>query len=267
MFTNRERQGMSHFTEGVLQAYLDNEVAADARAQVAAHVGGCTACATRLQELRELNETFASALRVIDSPVIPAAALAEIRARAARRSWRERFAGSSRTLTRAALLVLGLTLAAAAAVPGSPLRQWLVQAWQNLTQTQEVPAPPVVTPAPRPEPAPTATRLEAAAGRIRITLRSPSPDTRIHVLLIEGTRALVESTGNAAARRTATGSGWLELTGTGAGELRISLPRGVPNATIEIDGKAYLIKEGDDLRYLGASADTAGAELIFRPGH
>ena len=84
-------------------------------------------------------------------------------------------------------------------------------------------------------------------------------------MLIEGTRALVVATGGAEAKRTASGNGWLELIGTGAGDLRISLPKAVPHASIEIDGKVYLTKEGDDLRYLGPMADTSGAELIFRP--
>ncbi len=258
---------MSHFTEGVLQAYLDDEVAADARAQIAAHVVGCSACAGRLQELHELNDTFASAVGLVDAPALPAAALAEVRARAARQPWRERWAGSSRTLARAAMLVLGLTGVAVAAVPGSPLREWLVQTWQSFRQPQQEVVAPVPAAAPQPEAPPTGMRLEAAEGRIRISLREPAADTRIHVILIDGTRALVETTGNAAARRIATGSGWLELTGTGAGDLRISLPRGVSNATIEVDGRVLLTKEGDDLRYLGTTADTAGAELIFRPGH
>ena len=258
---------MSHFTEGVLQAYLDDEVAADARAQVDAHVGGCGACATRLQELRELNETFRSAIGAIEAPVLTAAALAEVRTRAERQTWREKYAVSSRTLARAAMLVLGLTAVAVAAVPGSPINKWLTHTWQTLTQVEKPAAAPEVAPAPQPAAPPTGMRLEAADGRIRILLRSPAADTRIHVVLIEGSRALVETTGNAAAKRTATGSGWLELTGTGAGDLRISLPREVPHATIEIDGRLYLTKEGDEVRYLGATADTSGAELIFKPAH
>jgi len=257
---------MSHFTEGVLQAYLDDEVAADARAQVDARVGGCGACATRLQELRELNDTFSNAISAVDVPVLTAAAIAEVRTRAARQTWREKYAVSTRTLARAAMLVLGLTAVAVAAVPGSPINKWLQHTWQTLTQAEPA-APPEVAPAPQPAAPPTGMRLEAADGRIRIMLRSPAADTRIHVVLIDGNRALIETTGNAAAKRTSTGSGWLELTGTGAGDLRISLPREVPHATIEIDGRLYLTKEGDEVRYLGATADTSGAELIFKPAH
>jgi hypothetical protein len=256
---------MSHFTEGVLQAYLDNEAAADARAQVDAHVAGCSACAARLQELRGLNETFAAAVGVVDTKVLTSGALAEVRARAAQQGWRERFSTSRRTLQRAAILVLGLTAAAVATVPGSPFRDWLIKGWTALTESKEkAPTPPVVTPA-APEAPPTGTRVEAVNGRIRILLRSPAAETRIHVVLIEGTRAVVETSGNAAPKRSAVREGFLELIGTGAGDVRISLPRGVPNASIEIDGRLYLSKEGDDLRYLGATADTSGAELIFKP--
>src|SRR5262245_41033071 len=154
---------MSHFTEGVLQAYLDEEVAADARAQVEAHVDGCDACSTRLRDLRQLNDTFASAVAVMDAEPLTSAALAEVRTRAARQTWRERYAVTPRTLARAAMLVIGLSAAAAAAVPGSPLREWLVQTWNSLTEEKAPPAPSVTAPAPvQPELPPTGVRIEPA---------------------------------------------------------------------------------------------------------
>jgi hypothetical protein len=233
--------------------------------QVDAHVAACSACAGRLQELRGLNETFAAAVGTIGAPVLTDASLTEVKARAAQLSWRERFATSRRTLWRAAILVIGLTGVAAATVPGSPFRDWLAQSWTALTQSEKpVPVAPAAAPT-VPEAPPTGLRIQPADGRIRISLRSPAAETRIHVVLIDGTGAVVETTGGAAAKRTATGAGWLELTGTGAGDLRISLPRTVPDVTIEIDGVLYLAKVGDNLRYLGPTADTAGAELIFRP--
>jgi hypothetical protein len=259
------RQEMSHFPEGVLQAYLDDEVGADARAQVDAHVSACADCSTRLQDLRDLAALFASAVQTLDVRPIPAAALAELHVRAQQRSWRERLVGSRRALARAAMFVVGITAVAAAAVPGSPLRGWLIDTWEAIAGDQEVVAPPA-QPEPAPEPAGTAARASAANGRIRVLLRSPDPSSRVHVTLIDGERAVVEATGAAgAAPRTRTGSGWVELVG-GAGDIRISLPRAVPHATVEIDGRLYLAKEGNDLRVLGPTVDTAGAELIFRPG-
>jgi anti-sigma factor RsiW len=157
---------MSHFTEGVLQAYLDNEAAADARAQVDAHVAGCSACATRLQELRALNDTFAAAVGVIDTKVLTSGALAEVRARAAQQGWRERFASSRRTLRRAAILVLGLTAAAVATVPDRVPRL-ADQDLERAHGTQEPAPPPAVVAPAVPEAPPTGQRIEAFDGRIR----------------------------------------------------------------------------------------------------
>ncbi|HSL72108.1 MAG TPA: zf-HC2 domain-containing protein [Longimicrobiales bacterium] len=255
---------MSHYPEGVLQAYLDDEVGADARAQVDAHVSACADCSARLQDLRQLDALFTSAVQTVDVRTIPAAALAELQVRAQQRGWRERFAGSPRALARAAMFVIGISAVAAATVPGSPLRGWLIDTWEAITSDQETVAPPA-QPQPEPEVAATAARATASNGRIRVLLRAPDPSSRVHVVLIDGERAVVEATGAAVAPRTRTGSGWVELVG-GAGDIRISLPRGVPRATVEVDGRLYLSKEGADLRVFSPTVDTAGAELIFRPG-
>lgn len=253
---------MSHFTEGVLQAYLDDEVAADTRAQVAAHVSGCNACAARLQELRDLDTAFTAALQGVDVTPTPAGALAELRMRARRRPFASRWAASRTALARAAMLVLGITLVAAATVPGSPVRGWLAKVWSSVTADHE-PVSPVTTQEAPAAPAEEPTRTGIAPddqGRIRILLQSLATGSRVHVVLVDGERAAVEATG-----RFRTAAGLLEVTG-GSGEIRISLPRNVESATVEVDGRLYVTKEGADLRFLGPAADTVGAELIFRPG-
>ena len=254
---------MSHYTEGVLQAYLDNEVAADTRAQIAAHVNGCVACAARLQELRELGLNFTAAVQGVDVAPIPSAALAELRVRAQRWSLTNQWAGSRKALLRAAMLVLGITAVAAATVPGSPIRGWLVQAWRSVRAEQAVetaPVTPQVVPSPVAE-EPTPLRIAPENDRIRIRLQSPAEGTRIHVVLIDEDRAAVEATG----RRFRTQPGLMEITGS-SGNVRISLPRAVGEASVEVDGRLYVSKEGRDLRFHGPSADTVGTELIFRPG-
>src|SRR5688572_6077236 len=107
---------MSHFTEGVLQAYLDDEVVADARTQVTAHVSGCAECAARLQEMRDLNASFAEAMQLLEASVSAnatpdRATVAALRSRAERMAWRDRWTGSKRYLTRAAVLIFGVALA------------------------------------------------------------------------------------------------------------------------------------------------------------
>src|SRR5687767_2624308 len=137
MFISHERQAMSHFTEGVLQAYLDDEVAADARTQVTAHVSGCEDCAARLQDLRDLHTSFSDAIGALNPVTLSSVSLADLRKRADQETWRDRWTASRRYLGRAAILILGVTVAA---VPGSPVRAWLVGTWNDLTQ-DEAPAP------------------------------------------------------------------------------------------------------------------------------
>ncbi|MDP3908783.1 MAG: zf-HC2 domain-containing protein, partial [Gemmatimonadales bacterium] len=45
---------MSHVDDGALHAYLDGEVTAAERAEIEAHLAGCAACRTRLDEERAL---------------------------------------------------------------------------------------------------------------------------------------------------------------------------------------------------------------------
>src|SRR5687768_14847335 len=138
---------MSHYTEGVLQAYLDGEVAGDARAAVSAHVADCSACSARLFELRDLAAAFSGALQIGDVPALPTAAIAALRRRKVRNPWAARFSGSPAALMRAAGLVLGISAVGAAAVPGSPVQEWLVRVWRGVTDQPEA-TQPVVTPAP-----------------------------------------------------------------------------------------------------------------------
>src|SRR5262245_21222872 len=136
MHISHERQEMSHFTEGVLQTYLDEEVVAGARAQIVAHVSECADCAARLQDLRDSSALFSTALRTLDLEPLPMAALAELLVRAQQRVWRawvERVREVRRPLIRAAILIVGVTVAT---VPGSPVRGWLVDAWNVLTRTE-----------------------------------------------------------------------------------------------------------------------------------
>src|SRR5262245_49518483 len=162
---------MSHFTEGVLQAYLDEEVMADARAQVAAHVSECADCAARLQDLRDSSTLFTTAMRGLDVQPLPMAALAGLRVRGQQRDWVERMSGLRRPLVRAAILVVSVAIAT---VPGSPVRGWLVDAWNALTRPE---APTVSVPAPAPKPEPETKggfAITPEEGRVRILLQRPA---------------------------------------------------------------------------------------------
>ncbi|MGH7468042.1 MAG: anti-sigma factor family protein [Longimicrobiales bacterium] len=255
---------MSHFTEGALQAYLDHEVVAGAHAQVAAHVSECADCAARLQSLHEQNSAFTQAMAALDVSPLPQAALAELRVRAEQQVWRERLRGAGRNWTRAAILVVGVTALAVATVPGSPVRAWLISAWRSVASEPEVTTPvpaPTPTPADRVTETPTPVQVIPVAGRVRIVLQSPAAGTRVHVQLVEGEKALVEI-----AAKLRSGDGRLVAIGA-SGDVRIALPRRLTSASVEVDGRVYVLKEGDDLRYLGPTpADQKDSGILtFKP--
>lgn len=250
---------MSHYTEGVLQAYLDGEVAADTRAGVDAHVTGCIACADRLRELRQLNGTFADALQLVDMKTLPAAVFAQLEFRARNRPWTERLAGSRLALARAAMLVLGVTLVAAAAVPASPLHGWLVRVWKSIADSDAQPAAQAPAAAPAETGTPTGFSVEPVNGRVRVSLTSLANGTKVHVKLVDSDRGLLESTGG----RTVSSTGRIELVGGEAGVVTISLPRSASEAIVEVDGRLYVSKVGSELRFHGPNADALTPEVIF----
>lgn len=251
---------MSHFTEGVLQAYLDDEVAADARVQVSAHVSDCANCAARLQELRELNASFANAMGSLDARTMTTVSLADLRKRAAKESWRDRWAGSRRYLTRAAVLILGVTVAA---VPGSPVRAWLAETWNGLTKDEPAAAPPVQEPplTPEPTPPPTGITVQPRAGTIQVLLESIAPGTVVRVVLTDANRAFVEASGGSTTAKFRTSTGQAVVTGGEQGEIRISVPRDV-NGTVELNGRRLVVKQGEEVRYVGAGEPQRDADGI-----
>jgi hypothetical protein len=254
---------MFHFAEGVLQAYLDGEDVADARAQVAAHVSDCADCAARLQDLRDSSAVFASAIRALDVQPLPMAALAELRVRGQQRDWVERMRGARRPLIRAAILVVGI---AVATVPGSPVRAWLVDAWNALTRTEE---PAVTDRDEKPEAPPElagAFSTVPEGGQVRILLQRAGSETRVHVVLVDSARVTVEVLGAVSVRGTKA-QGLIQVDAAGVPEFRVLLPRTLKLGTVEVNGRTYVRTQGAELRYEGpqGTADTTPSELIFRP--
>jgi hypothetical protein len=242
---------MSHFTEGVLQAYLDNEVTADARAHVSAHVSGCTACAARLQELRDFNATFSSALQVADVRAIPAAALAELQVRANRHAWADRWTRSRSALLRAALFVIGITAVTAVGA----------QVWETLQKREDQPTQPAQAPVVEEVPPPRFA-ITPKDGRVRVILQGLTSGTNIHVHLTDEEKPGVYVVGE---KKFRTAAGEIEVIG-GSGDVRVFLPRTLVAASVEVDGRVFVTKDGENLRFLGGAAERIGNELIFTPG-
>lgn len=95
-----------HPDEARLNEYVDGELDDAARADVAAHVAGCAACAVRLAELRAL---FADLAALPDEPLaadLAPAVLARLPRRARAPAWAPRLALAAQALAAVAAFVL-----------------------------------------------------------------------------------------------------------------------------------------------------------------
>jgi predicted anti-sigma-YlaC factor YlaD len=234
---------MMHVEEGVLQAYLDDEVTAGARTDIDEHLQSCSACTDELTRLRQASQLFASAFR--ESDVVAPSVVAQTRLAEIRR-FQPEFARPRprRALARAAMFIVGLGAVASAAVPGSPVRAWLSDALTRaglLEEPQSATAPPL--PAPEATAAPegtqqsTALAIDPVAGSVRIVLRNVSPTVSVSVQTVDQPRAVVEAAGAASKARFRTGVGLLEVDGIDGGSVVVQIPRGVTSATVERDGR------------------------------
>ena len=103
-------------TDGVIQAYVDDELAAADAADVAAHVGHCVHCQTRAASVMERGSRVGDLLAATagEDPVLASKALARFYARVERASGASMFAAALRsTLSAGAAAATVLAVAAA----------------------------------------------------------------------------------------------------------------------------------------------------------
>lgn len=234
---------MTHVEEGVLQAYLDAEVTAAARADIDRHLHSCSVCAAELERMRSASLLFHNVVR--DSDVMPPVLAAQARLAGLRRLERAPIAAPPRRAwARAAMFIVGLGAVASAAVPGSPVRAWISEALSRAGLLNESPS--AAAPA-HPEEAPavqrdaitesTALSIDAVDGRLRVVLKNVSAEASVTVRLVDTNRALVEATGAAARARFRTGAGLLEMDGVQGGTVVVEIPRSATDAVVQQDGR------------------------------
>lgn len=247
---------MNHPAEGTLQAFLDGELTHEG-AGVALHLRECGRCQAELQALDRANQDLAGALRVLDRPAPVEAARREIARHRGRPAWRV-------PLGRAAVLLAAVSTALSATLPGSPVRQWIADAWRGGDAPQPVATAVGSTPAPAPaQPQPPGSGAADAAGvsvrpvggRMRVDLVRPARGLRVVAGLHGGEQVEVSATGAASRARFQTGPGRIEIADAGAGELRIGIPRTAAAFALEVDGRVVLAGNGDSLRVTDERAE------------
>lgn len=237
---------MAHIDEGMLQAYLDDEVGA--RADIETHLHACADCTAELARLRGAAQLFATAVRTGDVAAPAFAAFTAVR-RAQPEPVRRPLAARL-PLARAAMLIFGFAAVASATIPGSPVRSWISEALRSVGVLPEQPQPavPVVPDSQASAGAveqgsgPAALSILPADGRLRIVLTDVSSDASVRVRMVAGERANVQASGDAARARFRTGPGRIELIGIGKGDIVVDVPEGALDVRVESDGKVLFEK-------------------------
>lgn len=257
---------MNHLNEGLIQAYLDDEVSLRERELVEVHLAQCAVCAGKLQEQRDMAEAVSLGLGLLDvSP--PAGVSPQVlraRAHASRRCGA--FPGwlkpARPSLLKAAVLLLGFSAVTAAALPGSPLREWALAVWQRGAGESVPEAAAVAIPLAQDSVMGGGVSIVPAGGRVRIVLERPAPSTEIRVRLVDDERAGVQALKGLSDAVFKTGSGRIEVVGGTAGTLHVEIPRSVVYASVEVDGVVEVFKEGPALRVVAPDRGEVGQEVI-----
>jgi anti-sigma factor RsiW len=253
----------THWDEGALQALIDGELPPGDAAAAEAHLAACAACAAELRALRNAHERTGAMLAGIDVSAPVAQATMSLRARRLRAG---RYAEARRTLARAAVLVLALA-GVALAVPGTGVHEWAVR---TVVPAAKAPAPQAMTRAAQPaaiapEASPTGVSIRADGGAVKVVLIGVPAQVQVRARLVDGDVAGVLARGPAAATaRFRTSTGKIEVREAAAGTLEVQIPRGAGAATVEVNGRVYVAKDGDALRVLPAAASGQGP--AFRVG-
>jgi hypothetical protein len=180
----------------------------------------------------------------------------------------------SGSLARAAALVLLVAGGAAAVIPGSPIRRWLEQGLERIaavfTAKDEVTPAVVSAPPATAEPGtPFVPGAEMSVtpvnGAVRIAVQATGSG-ELRVLLVDAANVTVQTDSSAHGASFRSGRGRLEVVNVSASDVEVRLPRSLQKATIEVNGRSYLEKDGDQYRVTGPLIRRSSDEIVFRTG-
>lgn len=262
---------MDHPEDGRLLALLDGELPAAAAARVRRHLDGCGRCRRRRDELERASEALGEALGALDVPP-PDREARDVRSHAGARDAGADDAPPSdgdravrsrgRTLGRgaiwkAAVLVLTVGAAASAAVPGSPVREWIAESTRRVAGAFTGQDRPDRSAPEASSPAGVSIRAEGPA---EVSIDDPADGLRLRVRTSDDTLLTVAGRG----ARYRAGDDRIDVTGPEGPELRIDLPSSVA-VRVTVEGR-LLLEQGDDgrLTVQSPAADTT-EEGIYVP--
>jgi len=222
---------MTHLDEGTIVALRDGALVSGDASE---HLHGCGRCRTALEESELQAGRVAAALERLDEPFDVEAAKRRVRDRldaAPERTLRRR---GGLHLGRAAAILL-IAAGAVSALPGSPVRTWLLPA---STDADPVPA----------TTSPTQESLSEGGivvnvpdGRMEIVLSGVEPGSEVEVLWMDAATARVSA---AAGSSFSFAEGRAEAR-VAPGPVRVELPRYAPTVSVQVDGRTYLRRSSE----------------------
>ena len=256
---------MEHPNDGMIRALLDGEALKD-QERLEAHLVECPRCAEVASAQSSRLQAVTEALAVFDKD--PPLEMA--RARLLRRE-REILRGWSRVrrnLPRAASFAVLITAGAAAALPGSPVRDWLVGGWESLTSGGD-PSPASL---PGEEEAPgggeisggaetVGATLRAVEGRIELHVRDLPSEASVTILLVPGDQAGIFAEEGT---RFRSERGRLEAVAP-PGDVTVEVPSGASQVLVIVNGDIFLRKTDQGMELFGPVRTRTPTEIRFGP--
>ncbi|HEU0013148.1 MAG TPA: hypothetical protein VFQ45_05665 [Longimicrobium sp.] len=266
---------MGHPRFELIRALAAGALAGDERACVARHLERCARCRAAMASIPALVRRVEQAT---DLPV-PDGAWERI---LARRAAGERVivpamptgaiavARPARTLPLRRAAVVGLALGgiASAALAVPLVTDWLrpgAEAGEARRPASPAPAAPAPEAKAAAEEVPVAgVSVTPSGASATVDVDGAGPELRIRVRVVDGGELEARAASGAAGAVFHPRPTGLRVENAGAGELELLLPRAVHRVMVRVDGRPYLLKEGEQLRVLAPAADTAGSEVLLR---
>ena len=257
---------MGHPDNGLIQALLDGEVGGTEADTLRVHLKSCPECGAGAQALEGASRETARALPLVDTE--PRFEEARISVLAKRRPSSRRVFGSSMSLPKAASIALLLTATAATALPGSPVRRWMVQGWEALTKTsqatsnQDDPRGAVgdqTALSPEAGVSETGASIPALAQGVEIWIHGLSSEAELRVVWIDGDEAWIYAGEGTQFNLEA---GRLEAFSP-PGAVRVEIPRNLEHVVVGLNGSILLRKSGAEVEIVGLVQERTPSEIVF----
>jgi Putative zinc-finger len=255
---------MNHTDSGALIAYLDGELPVGVRGELDAHLAECDSCRSEMAGVRDLAQEFSSAVGLLNPriPLLSARVAIEQQADRIRFRRSQRFIASG--FAKAAAITLLLAGAAAATIPGSPVRKWVSDVVARVVGIPQAPLP-VATPtqAQPQEPGGPAVTVPTG-GSVRVSIHALPASAPLTVKVADRDGVFLRALGaNDPVRFVPRSDASIEVFDVRTG-LVIELPRSLISASIDVDGRPYYTKDADGERYIGPGAKPTTDGVTFR---